>query len=998
MVTLGTKCFCFLFLTMFGGGWTAPLGVPPAPEYPALARVAPEKCLFYASWSGMAPADAKSQNQTEQLLAEPEVQRSISVLGTFMSDTVLPQLVRGNAYVEVRLPTGGRTASIKRTAMEFAQFVATHPAAVFATKIKTDQSGNPQEIRGGLLVVAGPDAGKLHAVFDKLRELVKDPIDPILQQPTEVQIAGHAWYRFSGPAQITCGFQGTDFILGVGDGSVEEILQRRQQQPPQWLVNLRKQLPIERASTVVYLNLKTLLDQVTADVPMPKTREALRRLGLDNLSALSSVSGLEGEMFTSKLLLSTQGEPKGLLRLFSDQPLRSDDLNPIPADSTLSLAMRFDARLFIDQLAAMTENPERGPGQQSGFDQFLDALTKAMDVDLRHELPKALGDTCCVYSSPSEGGLITAVFQVKDHQVLSAIQLKLVTGSLAKTFASGLTQDPNSPQGLARGPRLKSCDFAGQKIFCFTNGGFSLSTPITPAWCLTDRELIVAMTPQNIMAYLRRNPERKSLATVPQVGRLIDSSNGPSMLAHIDSLRVFELVYPLIPLLASEGMDSFDMQAEQPLPLDAFPSFPALRRHLLPGTAALRRTKNGLELISRQPLPGTGILWTAGLLTETPQSLEQQVAAEGQSRSGLVPVYGPTAEPAPAPYEAQPAPAPVATPAAAPATTYAPTPAYGNGTAPAPTVPPGGYAPPGGYPGPTVGPVSPAPYVPTPAPGVAPVTPSTGLAPTLGPVATAPAPVVLPTAYSRIRNIGAAVKAYRDKYRLMPPAYLADKQGKPLLSWRVALLPYLGQQDLYKKFRLNEPWDSAHNRELISLMPDVYFVPLYNPPLGATPMPAAPAGVQPANYETPHLGATPMPAAAASDTSGKTRFLLLRGPKTFYADPAPPMPPTYEEWMKVIVVVVTAERAVPWTKPEDFVYNSKDPDEGLSRSTDGAVMLEASGGIAACYRYDAPAKASDAERRDQAFLRYLFTGELPLGATASGVICEPCAPPMPPAR
>ena len=182
-----------------------------------------------------------------------------------------------------------------------------------------------QIVRGGMFVAAGQDAEKLRAAFDQFRkettaaEPSRQP-SPKRRQPADkaapqVQIAGHTWYRFTDPGHevppVTCGFQGTDFILGIGDGSVEEILKRRQQEPPAWLVNLRKQLPVERVSTVVYLNLKMLLDQMTADKAMPKTREALRRLGLDKLSALSSVSGLEGETFTSKLLLSTDGEPQG---------------------------------------------------------------------------------------------------------------------------------------------------------------------------------------------------------------------------------------------------------------------------------------------------------------------------------------------------------------------------------------------------------------------------------------------------------------------------------------------------------------------------------------------------------------------------------------------------------------------------------------------------------------------------------------------------------------
>src|SRR5262249_29159759 len=44
----------------------------------------------------------------------------------------------------------------------------------------------------------------------------------------------------------------------------------------------------------------------------------------------------------------------------------------------------------------------------------------------------------------------------------------------------------------------------------------------------------------------------------------------------------------------------------------------------------------------------------------------------------------------------------------------------------------------------------------------------------------------------------------------------------PLLSWRVAILPYIGQRALYQRFRLNEPWDSKHNKKLLAQMPKVF--------------------------------------------------------------------------------------------------------------------------------------------------------------------------------
>ena len=208
--------------------------------------------------------------------------------------------------------------------------------------------------------------------------------------------------------------------------------------------------------------------------------------------------------------------------------------------------------------------------------------------------------------------------------------------------------------------------------------GFSL------AWCATERELIVAMAPQSIMAYLQHSPNSRSLTSVPQVGRLITAADGPWLLAHIDTANAFELLYPFVPLAASFNLGPIAGN-EQPLPLDAIPSAPAIRRHLVPGTATLRRTRQGLELISRQPLPGTGLIWTAAFIMENPQTFEQQLVSADQYRHGANPI-GPVAVPAasvgpttttPGIATVGPAPPVETTPGAAPAQAYAPAPGYG---------------------------------------------------------------------------------------------------------------------------------------------------------------------------------------------------------------------------------------------------------------------------------------------------------------------------------
>lgn len=117
-----------------------------------------------------------------------------------------------------------------------------------------------------------------------------------------------------------------------------------------------------------------------------------------------------------------------------------------------------------------------------------------------------------------------------------------------------------------------------------------------------------------------------------------------------------------------------------------------------------------------------------------------------------------------------------------------------------------------------------------------------------------------------------------------PPSALYDSAGKPLLSWRVLLLPQFGDAWLYDKFHLDEPWDSAHNKALLSEMPRYY-----------RPLP----GVECEAYSTFYQRFV--------DETGES----IAGLRTSFN------PFTF--------IVVEAKTAVPWTKPADIVYSSDKP-------------------------------------------------------------------------
>jgi RNA polymerase sigma factor (sigma-70 family) len=118
---------------------------------------------------------------------------------------------------------------------------------------------------------------------------------------------------------------------------------------------------------------------------------------------------------------------------------------------------------------------------------------------------------------------------------------------------------------------------------------------------------------------------------------------------------------------------------------------------------------------------------------------------------------------------------------------------------------------------------------------------------------------------------------------------LTDNQGTKLLSWRVAILPYLNEAALFNQFKLNEPWDSPHNKKLLGRMPKVFRLP-----------------------------------TQAENATG-TFYQGFAGPGTMF-DPAGPVRISdVVDGTSNTIFIVEAGSAVPWTKPEDLPYDPAKP-------------------------------------------------------------------------
>jgi hypothetical protein len=80
-------------------------------------------------------------------------------------------------------------------------------------------------------------------------------------------------------------------------------------------------------------------------------------------------------------------------------------------------------------------------------------------------------------------------------------------------------------------------------------------------------------------------------------------------------------------------------------------------------------------------------------------------------------------------------------------------------------------------------------------------------------------------AHAPLNQVMLALSNYHDLHGSFPPAYIADKDGKPMHSWRVLILPYLEHQTLYDQYLFDEPWNSPRNMQLADQMPRVFHSP-----------------------------------------------------------------------------------------------------------------------------------------------------------------------------
>lgn len=168
---------------------------------------------------------------------------------------------------------------------------------------------------------------------------------------------------------------------------------------------------------------------------------------------------------------------------------------------------------------------------------------------------------------------------------------------------------------------------------------------------------------------------------------------------------------------------------------------------------------------------------------------------------------------------------------------------------------------------------------------------------------------------NHLKQIGLAWHNFHDATGAFPKD-IVSKDGEPLLSWRVAILPYIEQNELYRQFKLDEPWDSEHNKKLLDQMPAVYRSPAQNVGEWKTCC-LSPTGQTGANNVV-NFGVAGVRIRDVVDGTSNT----------------------------VMIVEANDDSAVTWTKPGDLNVESNNPIKGLvGHFPEGFIAMFADGSV-----------------------------------------------------
>jgi hypothetical protein len=583
---------------VFSGGV---FGLPAGDRDPNLLRLAPADAVAYVEWAGRGPGKEGAPG-IDGLMADLEIKSLLAEVDKAMAESLGEE-----SEVDNENPLFSRPAyeALKKSlARPGGGYVRIDPEAVR----KGIDDGLPVDhailtgIEAAVVVNAGDQAEALAQDLLTLLNALSENED----EPTELQ--NHLVPTTLPHFKLFIHRHENYIIFGLGPETVARIIARLSNPQPGLETNARftqalKPLAAEHTASLAWVDVQGALNSIKSVLGIKGLilTAASGAIGLDSIHTFTRVTRVENGEVRTRCVWKTDGRTTGLLAFAAGRGLTPADFAHIPADAHLveGLSVNFGAVLAgIKELAGKLD-PEARKAIDEGLKQWEDESGFSIAEALA-----AFGDAWTLHASPAQGGALLngAVLSL---EVRDAARARSVIDKLQSIFSQMLKSE-DGIEGLES--HFAEVDFLGCRIVWIESPPHAVEW--TPAFCLTDHHLLVALSPQPLKAQLRflqaKRPgyDQHLIASTP-------SPEGAVLhLSRVDARSLLQTVSSKIPEWGSD-IASRLIFSESGFDTSALPSAEAVLPYAMPWSSEFMRRKDGFESESRGGLTvpgGCGLL------------------------------------------------------------------------------------------------------------------------------------------------------------------------------------------------------------------------------------------------------------------------------------------------------------------------------------------------------------------------------------------------------
>ena len=353
------------------------------------ANFAPADSLVFVAWSGRQSPDLEPEHPLTHLLTDPKVTPVLDAL-------------------HQRLADPGPLADDAGPTRKLVELLTDLPGAWYVSRIEIarllrdgmfdrrladrgEMSLGHLRARGGLRIPLGERRG---AVELALNAWVASFGDGLV---TKRQIDGRDVYQVrlrDDPTELYFGLVGEDLIAGYGEGEFRAIIRRLEGPPPDWYSQAIARSGVPRRATFLYCDASRLIDGFRA--ARPNSDPLWEVIGLDQVNSVSVITGLDGDVIKTEIVLQVDRPATGLLSLADADPISPETLERVGQDVMFAGIVNVDPSTAWERISdaiLLDPNREATARNRERFRHQIKFLEQKIGLDLENDVLACLGKT-----------------------------------------------------------------------------------------------------------------------------------------------------------------------------------------------------------------------------------------------------------------------------------------------------------------------------------------------------------------------------------------------------------------------------------------------------------------------------------------------------------------------------------------------------------------------------------------------------------------------------